>query len=33
VKIATFNVNSIRNRLANLLFWLALVGREVACLL
>jgi exodeoxyribonuclease-3 len=32
VKIATFNVNSIRNRLANLLDWLAQEKPDVACL-
>jgi exodeoxyribonuclease-3 len=32
MKIATFNINSIRNRLANLLQWLADAQPDVACL-
>jgi exodeoxyribonuclease-3 len=32
VKIATFNINSIRNRFANLLAWLEAARPDVACL-
>jgi exodeoxyribonuclease-3 len=32
MKIATFNINSIRNRLANLLEWLRVAQPDVACL-